>query len=162
LPEAAITAVALVLAGLLHLVRLARWAGERTAAEPLVLVLHLAYAFVPVGALALAAEIALPGLGGLGAVQHLWMGGAIGLMTLAVMTRATLGHTGQALTAGPGTAGIYLGLVGAVLLRLGAGLVPGLAWPFYMASGLFWIAAFGGFLALYGPHLLRAKPAKSV
>jgi uncharacterized protein involved in response to NO len=162
LPGSLATALALLLAGGLHLLRLARWAGMRTGAEPLVLVLHLAYAFVPIGALALAAEIALPGLAGLGAVQHLWMGGAIGLMTLAVMTRATLGHTGQTLTAGPGTVAIYLSVILAVLLRVGAGVAPGLASSLYTVSGVFWITAFSGFLALYGPLLLRTKPAKAV
>ncbi|MFP5511289.1 MAG: NnrS family protein, partial [Alphaproteobacteria bacterium] len=97
LPLGALTGLVLALAGLLHALRLARWAGHRTLAEPLVTVLHAGYAFVPVGALALAAEILAPGGFGMAGAQHFWMAGAIGLMTLAVMTRATLGHTGQAL-----------------------------------------------------------------
>lgn len=56
LPLGALTGgVALALAGVLHILRLARWAGHRTFAEPLVTVLHAGYAFVPLGALALAA-----------------------------------------------------------------------------------------------------------
>jgi len=114
-PSAMLTGIALALAGGLHVIRLARWAGHRTLAEPLVTVLHAGYAFVPLGALALAAEILAPGSIGMAGAQHLWMAGAIGLMTLAVMTRATLGHTGQALTAGAGTITIYAALIISVL-----------------------------------------------
>jgi len=162
LPWHPATGAMLVAAGLAQLWRLARWAGHRTLAEPLVTVLHLAYAFLPIGALVLGAEILVPGaVGGAGA-QHLWTGGAIGLMTLAVMTRATLGHTGQALRADAGTLAIYLALVVAVLARVAAGLWPMQAALLHGVSGLAWIAAFGGFAAIYGRLLLRAAPAKRV
>jgi uncharacterized protein involved in response to NO len=160
LPHDLFTGAALILAGALHLARLGRWAGHRTMAEPLVAVLHFGYAFLPLGALAIGAEIVAPGLFGAAAAQHLWMGGAIGLMSLAVMTRATLGHTGQPLAAGPGTVAVYACLVGAVLARVGAGLWPGAAAGLHAAAGLLWIAAFGGFAAIYGPLLLRPPPAR--
>ena len=160
LPNHPATGVLLLLAGGLHLVRLARWAGERTLAEPLVAVLHLGYLFLPLGAVAIAAEILLPGPFGMASAQHLWMGGAAGLMTLAVMTRATLGHTGQTLTVGPGTVVIYAALVGAVLARLGAGIWPDQAHLLHMVAGAGWIAAFGGFAVFYGPLLLRLPDAK--
>ena len=48
-PEQAITAIALLLSGILHLVRLARWSGHRSRSEPLVWVLHLGYAFIALG-----------------------------------------------------------------------------------------------------------------
>jgi uncharacterized protein involved in response to NO len=160
LPDHRVTAILLLLTGGLHLVRLARWAGDRTLAEPLVAVLHLGYAFLPLGAVAIAAEIMMPGHLGMAAAQHLWMGGAAGLMTLAVMTRATLGHTGQALTAGPGTVGIYAALVVAVLARLAAGIWPDQAHLLHMAAGAGWIFAFGSFALIYGPLLLRLPAAK--
>jgi uncharacterized protein involved in response to NO len=161
LPFHLATGAALVLAGALHLARLSRWAGHRTLAEPLVTVLHAGYAFLPLGALAVGAEILAPGLFGAAAAQHLWMGGAIGLMTLAVMTRATLGHTGQALAAGPGTIAIYLSLVSAVLARVAAGIWPAEAGLLHAASGVLWIGAFGGFALVYGRYLLRLPPAKA-
>jgi len=161
LPLGVPTGVALLAAGALQIWRLARWAGDRTAREPLVLVLHVAYAFLPFGALALGVEAIWPGSLGGTAAQHLWMAGALGLMTLAVMTRATLGHTGQALTAGPGTVALYVALVASVLLRLAAGLWPASAALLYAASGLAWIAAFGGFAVLYGAALLQAPAAKA-
>jgi uncharacterized protein involved in response to NO len=162
LPDHPATGVLLLLAGGLHFARLARWAGDRTLAEPLVAVLHLGYAFLPLGAVAIAAEILTPGSLGMASAQHLWMGGAAGLMTLAVMTRATLGHTGQALTAGPGTVVLYAALVGAVLARLGAGIWPDQAHLLHMVAGAGWIAAFGGFTLFYGPLLLRLPAAKRI
>lgn len=162
LPLAPLTAVALSVAGILHLVRLARWAGLATLSEPLIFVLHVAYIFVPLGALALAAEVFVPGAAGLGAVQHFWMAGAIGLMTMAVMTRATLGHTGQVLTAGSGTVVIYGSILGATLLRVCAGLWPSASMTLYSISAVLWIAGFAGFAVLYGRLLLRARPAKSL
>ncbi|WP_323780954.1 NnrS family protein [Thalassovita sp.] len=161
-PLHALTGAVLGLAGILHVIRLARWAGHRTVPEPLVAVLHAGYAFVPLGALALAAEILAPGAFAMAGAQHLWMVGAIGLMTLAVMTRATLGHTGQALTAGAGTMIIYAALVLSVAARVAAGLWPDLANSLLTVAGLGWIAAFGGFAVVYGPPLLRLPAAKRV
>jgi len=156
------TGAALIVVGILHAARLARWAGDRTGAEPLVWVLHLGYAFVPLGAVVIGLEILWPGLIGGAAAQHLWMAGAAGLMTLAVMTRATLGHTGRALTAGLGTVAIYLALVLAVLARVAAGLWPAQAEVLHALSGLAWVGAFGGFALLYGPLMLRQKPATAL
>ena len=89
------------------------------------------------------------------------MGGAVGLMTLAVMTRATLGHTGQALAAGPGTVAIYAALVAAVLARVAAGVWAGEAGLLHAAAGLLWIGAFAAFAVVYGRLLLRFPPAKA-
>lgn len=157
-PAEPVTGAALAAAGGLHLARLSRWAGDRCTAEPLLLVLHLAYGLLPLGSLALAVEALSPGLFGMIAAQHLWMAGTIGLMTLAVMTRATLGHTGQELTAGRGTVAIYAALVAAVAARIAAGALPAQAGTLLTLSGLAWIASFGGFAALYGPSMLRPRP----
>ncbi|ARU00434.1 NnrS family protein [Yoonia vestfoldensis] len=162
LPLWTLTGLALALAGVLHALRLVRWAGYRTFAEPLVTVLHAGYAFVPLGALALAVEILLPGSFGMAGAQHLWMAGAIGLMTLAVMTRATLGHTGQPLTAGTGTVMIYAALTLSVLARVAAGVWPEISDPLHMVAGLGWIMAFGGFAVIYGALILRLPAAKRV
>ncbi len=150
--------LALALAGVLHLARLVRWAGHHCAAEPLVWILHAGYAFIPLGALAIAVAILTPAGPSMATAQHLWTAGAVGVMTLAVMTRATLGHTGQVLTAGPGTLALYLLAILAVLARATAAtLVADTAWM-YDLSGLCWIMAFGGFAVLYGPLLWRRRP----
>jgi len=152
-PFANSTGIVLVGLGLLHLVRLARWQGHHTIQEPLVWVLHLSYAFIPLGALYLGTELLL-GNPATGAAQHIWMTGAIGAMTLAVMTRATLGHTGRALTANKATVAIYLCLFAAVAARVATPALPLLGY----AAGLLWLAAFGGFAYSYGPMLFYPKP----
>lgn len=158
-PQSPVSGIGLLVVGVLHILRLARWCGWRTGAEPLLLVLHVGYAFLPLGALALAADVLLPSAIGAGAAQHLWMAGAIGLMTLAVMTRATLGHTGRTLTAGSGTLAIYGMLIASVVLRCFSPLLPDL--PLLEAAAVMWVGAFGGFALLYGPLMLRATPGKA-
>ena len=162
LPLGALTGFALALAGVLHALRLARWAGHHTFAEPLVTVLHAGYAFVPLRALALATEILAPGSFGMAGAQHFWMAGAIGLMTLAVMTRATLGHTGQDLRAAAGTVTIYLALILSVLARVAGGVWPEFSSPLNTVAGLFWTLAFGSFAIIYGGLLQRLPAAKRI
>jgi uncharacterized protein involved in response to NO len=155
LPFGRVTAGAMLVAGLLQLVRLARWAGDRTAAEPLVLILHVGYAFVPIGML-LAAAGAL-GLVPESAGVHAWTAGAVGTMTLAVMTRASLGHTGHALTATRATQAIYAAVVLAAVARIGAALAPDWSASLLHITVVAWTAAFVGFALLFGPILLRAN-----
>lgn len=146
----------LMMAGALHVVRLARWAGDRTMSDRLVLVLHVAYAFVPVGFLLLGAALLWPRAIAASAGIHAWTTGAVGLMTLAVMTRATLGHTGRPLTASLATQIIYLCALVAALARIAAALG---GWTDLLhVAGLAWIAAFGGFVVIYGPLLVARPP----
>ncbi|MGJ4892714.1 NnrS family protein [Bradyrhizobium sp. HKCCYLRH3099] len=154
-PEGRATALTLALAGLLHTARLARWAGDRTLRERLLVILHVGYAFVPLGFFASAAASAgwvLPSAG-----LHAWMVGAAGVMTLAVMTRATLGHTGHALTATPATQAIYLGIILAAIARVCAVLQPAHAELLLHAAAFAWITAFAGFALAFGPLLLGLK-----
>ncbi len=155
-PFAYITGTALVALGVLHLARLARWQGHRALGEPLVWALHVSYGFIPLGAFALGLDQLLGNPGTAGA-QHLWMAGGIGAMTLAVMTRATLGHAGRALVAGRATVAIYLCLFAAAIARFWASVYPDLSY----VSGLLWLAAFAGFAVVYGPLLLRPRPEKN-
>jgi uncharacterized protein involved in response to NO len=154
-PSGKITAAALAAAGALHIVRLARWAGDRTWRDRLVLILHVGYAFVPFGfLLAGAAAIDLvPADTG----THAWMVGAAGTMTLAVMTRASLGHTGSALNASVMTQAIYAAAVIAALARICSSLEPAWSELLLQVSAFAWVAAFFGFAISFGPLLVRAK-----
>lgn len=105
-PEHLLSTFACALAATMQTWRLSRWSGQYTHAEPLVWALHVGYAFVPLGFLAVALGNVLPGIAQ--AAQHVWMAGAVGLMTLAVMTRASLGHAGRSLHATPPIAALIV------------------------------------------------------
>ncbi len=158
LPEAMATAAPCLAAGIANLARLLRWQGQQTLSEPLLWSLHLAYAFLGLGFIALAA--ATLGLFDTAAALHIWLAGTVGLMTLAVMTRATRGHTGRQLKAPPSTALIYALAVVAVAARVAAALVADKLLFLYAASAA-WIAAFVLFAAIYGPYLLTRTPKKT-
>jgi uncharacterized protein involved in response to NO len=147
----------LALAGVLHTIRLARWQPQRTASEALVWVLHLAYAFIPLGFLLAGHAAMWNSTEAHQAGIHAWTAGAIGLMTLAVMTRATRGHTGHALTAPAGTVVVYITVALATLARIAAAALPQQAAMLLQASGLLWVVGYGLFVALYGPMLLRPR-----
>lgn len=159
-----VVAPASILAGLMLLPaaaaqawRLGRWAGERTWREPLVLVLHAGYAFVPLGFATLAVSILWPGALAQSEALHAWTVGAVGVMTLAVMTRATLGHTGRDLTATRSTRTIYLAIVVAALARISAASLSSYASIALTFSATAWLAAFGLFVLVYGPMLVTAR-----
>jgi uncharacterized protein involved in response to NO len=160
-PEGRITAGLAALAAILLALRLARWRGWATWSEPLLLVLHLGYGFVPLGFAFLAVSALHPELVPGGVVIHAWAAGAVGTMTLAVMTRATLGHTGRALTAGGATTAIYVAVLAAALSRVIAPLAGDLFLPLVLFSGTCWTLAFLGFVATYGRFAVapRLKPA---
>ncbi|MBI5131563.1 MAG: NnrS family protein [Rhodopseudomonas palustris] len=151
-PVAMWTGYALAGAGALHLVRLARWAGYRTGRERLLLILHVGYAFVPVGFLlnACSAFGIVPTAAGV----HAWMAGAAGIMTLAVMSRASLGHTNQVLTASCATQAIYAAIIISVMARICAILAPAHSLPLLHVAAFGWAAAFLGFALSYGPTLI--------
>ena len=143
-------------AGIAASVRLSRWCGLGTLREPLVFILHLGYGWLALGLLLLGANGLYPLLPSTTAL-HALTAGAIGTMTLAVMTRATLGHTGRALAAGPGTRAIYLLVTLAALLRLAAPLGGEHAFVLTSIAGAAWSGAFGLFALLYGGSLIRTR-----
>lgn len=154
-PLSPVVGALLVGAGLLHLVRLARWAGDRTLADRLVLILHVGYAFVPTGFLLTGTAALVPEWVPMTAGIHAWTVGAMGVMTLAVMTRASLGHTGSALVASRATEMIYASVVLSAVLRIMASFTyPG---ALVLIAALAWIAGFGAFVVAYGPLLVRPR-----
>ena len=154
-PAHRLSGVLLIVAGCLQAVRLARWAGDRTVADRLVLVLHIGYAFVPFGFIMIGFAAFVPEVPATAGI-HAWTAGAIGLMTAAVMTRATLGHTGQPLQAGRATQAIYALLLAAALVRIVAAFMASV--ELLEFTGLCWTAAFILFVLLYGPLLAMRSP----
>ena len=124
--------------------------------EPLLWILHLGYGWLAVGFLLLALERFLPLVPQTTALHALTVG-AIGTMTLAVMTRASLGHTGRPLVAGVGTTAIYLLVTLAALLRLLAPLWGEAYMPAMNLAGASWSGAFGLFVLLYARPLMTRR-----
>jgi uncharacterized protein involved in response to NO len=152
--ETPIGAVVLA-AATLQVVRWARWSGYRTYRDPLVLVLHVGYLWVPVG-------LALLGLSLIGLVPrtaaiHALTAGAMATMILAVMTRASLGHTARELKANAATVVIYLLVTAGALLRVTAALRLIDYNRGIEIAGLAWGAAFLLFLIAYAPVLWRPR-----
>jgi len=155
-PDTAAAAWAALVAGLANAVRLARWQGLRVLREPLLWVLHAGYAWLAVGFLLLAGSHILCVLPPTAALHALTVG-AIGTMTLAVMTRASLGHTGRPLVAGAGTTTIYALITLAAVLRLLAPLASSHYALVLDVAGTVWSAAFALFVLLYAAPLARPR-----
>ncbi|MFT3728137.1 MAG: NnrS family protein [Terricaulis sp.] len=156
-PYAAATGVILLGAGALNFIRLARWRGWRTHAEILVLILHVGYLWLAIALSLLGASIlfpaSVPAISGI----HALTAGAFGVMTLAVMTRASRGHTGQPLTADRGTQWIYALVTIGAALRVAGPFFGAINFVFVIVSAVLWSAAFAAFAFLYGPLLVSVR-----
>lgn len=163
-PDAPFAAVVLLLAATAQFARLAGWVGWRAWRDPLVLVLHGAYLFIPIGFVLHACAILHPAIVPPSAGLHAWTIGAASGMILAVMTRATLGHTGRALEASPATIALYVAIALSAFARIAAALAPHYSYTLLYLSAGGWIVAFAGFASLYGPYLFtrrRSPPPQS-
>lgn len=163
-PAAALVAVSpricggiLLLAGIANLVRMVFWHGGKTLRMPIVWILHAGYGWIAVGLLlegmALLTEESLFPV----ALHVLTMGG-IGTMTLAMMTRVSLGHTGRPLQVSGWITAAYLVLQAGIVVRtVGGWLLP----EFYLLTVLVaaagWTFAFSVFSAVYLPILVRPR-----
>ena len=160
IPQLSLTGMLLLLAGALQLVRLARWKGLRTFADPLVLILHVSFLWVPAGLLLLGASVLTPAIPQSAAV-HALTAGAMASMILAVMTRASLGHTGRELRADGATQAVYLLITLGALARVAAPLDLERYTELMRGSGLLWGAAFLLFLIRYAPILFGPRLGES-
>ena len=156
LPEFRPFGLLLVLGAAINLWRLLRWHGAATIAEPLLLILHIGYGWLVFGTFLL-------GVGVLGtdvplsAAIHALTVGAIGTMILAVMTRATRGHSGRELSADRATVLIYALVSLAAITRVLAAIAVTWTMPLLVVSACLWICAFAGFAVSYSPMLLLPR-----
>jgi uncharacterized protein involved in response to NO len=152
-PDNRIAGCIAVIAAALQVVRLAQWRTRLTLRQPIVWILHVAYAWLPAG-LALKAAALLGGY----AIAAFWLHaltiGALTTMIVAVMTRASLGHTGRPLRLHPLTTLAYGLLIAATLVRVFGLSLPGMSYPMAIAAAAtLWTAAFLLFVGIYSPML---------
>ena len=156
LPTHPLTGVLAVTAALLHALRLARWKGFATISNPLLFVLHVAYAWLPVG-YALLACAAFGWLFSPTTALHALTMGAIGGTVLAVTTRVALGHTGRPLQAARATVVAYWLLMIAVVIRT-LGPFSGFSYLLVIdLAAMGWVLAFAVFTWVYWPILSRSR-----
>ena len=155
-PDERLTGLILLLASAAQLLRLLRWGGARTFSDPLVLVLHLGYLWIPIGLLLLGLSVAgadVPRSAGI----HALTAGAMATMILAVMSRASLGHTGRALVASPMTVVSYACVTIGAAVRVSASLGLGDYASMLDIAGVVWGAALLIFAIVYAPILWKPR-----
>lgn len=156
-PEGRAAGAVAAAAAVIHAFRLSQWQGLRTVRAPIVWVLHAGYLWLAVG-FALKAIALLTGLPFAAFYLHAFTIGAATTMIMAVMTRASLGHTGRPLVVARPTVWAYGLLTAATAVR-----VFGPAWlplPYFsvvLLAATLWTAAFVLFLAVYAPILLSPR-----
>jgi uncharacterized protein involved in response to NO len=156
-PDGLAAGIVAAVAAVAHALRLSGWKSFRVRGEPILWILHVAYAWIPV-ALALKACLLLGEFSWAAKWQHALTYGAFSTMILAVMTRASLGHTGRPLVVSRAIAVAYVTLtVGALLRVFGGAIVPDHYLLTLSASGLAWVIAFAIFVWVYGPILMAPR-----
>lgn len=156
-PASLVTALLAGLAAVVHAVRLAGWYTNKFWSVPLLWILHLGYAWIALG-FALLALSATGVAGSAGSALHAFTVGGIGVLTLGMMARVSLGHTGRMLEPVPLMTWAFVAVNFAALVRVATPLLfPQFHIAGMAASGLAWIAAFGLFTTIYAPLLLRPR-----
>ena len=156
------TAPAAAIAALMHIARQARWAPLATRDNPILWILHLSYAWIPLGLVLLA--MASYGVVALSVPLHAFGAGAVGGMIIGMITRTALGHTGAPLRARWPETTAYLLVHAAAASRVAAGFLPTSYYEHLWAAGHLWALAFILYFVVYAPRLAltgrRPIPAK--
>jgi uncharacterized protein involved in response to NO len=153
MPHSALVGAFLFAAGALLAARLFRWRGLSTVREPILFVLHLGYGWLAASFALLGLAIMLPEAVPHAAALHALTAGSVGTMTLAVMTRASLGHTGRVIVADRFVVAMY-GMVSAgAVLRVAAPLAGDWYGHVLACGGTLWAGAFLLFALRYAPIL---------
>jgi uncharacterized protein involved in response to NO len=155
-PVSKLAALAAAIAAAVHGLRLYGWHTRKLWSVPLLWVLHLGYAWIVVGF----ALVALSALGWVAASTaiHAFTAGAIGTLTLGMMSRVSLGHTGRMLEPASVVSVAFGLIVAAAVVRVGGPLIftGGDDWAILL-SGLLWMLAFALFIVVYAPFLIQPR-----
>jgi uncharacterized protein involved in response to NO len=155
-PEKPVTAVVAASAAVFHVIRLMQWKTARTLKHPIIWILHVAYAWLPIGLVLKA--LAIFGIYAGSFWLHALTIGALSTMIVAVMTRASLGHTGRPLIVHPAITVAYLMLTAAAFTRVFAMALFKLEYStMILLSAVLWSIAFAIYLYIYTPILWRPR-----
>ncbi|MBI1283432.1 MAG: NnrS family protein [Thiobacillus sp.] len=155
--DSPVTALLAALAAGVHGIRLAGWHTRKYWSVPLLWILHLGYAWIALGFALLAlsaAGIAATAVSSL----HAFTAGGIGVLTLGMMARVSLGHSGRMLEPAPVMTRAFVAINLAALIRVALPLLfPGVYMQIMAAAAVAWMVAFGLFVVVYAPMLLRPR-----
>ena len=156
--NATVTGSVALIAGLVNLARMRGWGTFATLRTPILWILHAGYAWLAAG-LILRGAAELSGLIPLDAGIHALTIGTIGSMTIGMMSRVALGHTGRSIVAAWLTVAAYWLVNAAALLRVAFALTwdDTLRAASLMGSGVLWSMAFAFFAIVYWPILSRPR-----
>ncbi len=156
-PESHVTALLAAAASAIHFVRLAGWHTRKLWSVPLLWILHLGYGWIVLGFALLALSSAgMPAAGS--SALHAFTAGGIGVLTLGMMARVSLGHSGRLLEPAPAMTLAFVAVNVAALIRVALPLLFPAAYAQWIeVAGLAWILAFGIFVTVYAPILLRPR-----
>ena len=156
-PASLVTALLAAVAATVHGIRLAGWYTRKFWAVPLLWILHLGYAWITLGFVLLALSAVGMSAAAVSAL-HAFTAGGIGVLTLGMMARVSLGHTGNPLEPAPVMTLAFVAINLAALVRVVLPLFfPAAYAPIMTAAGVVWVAAFGVFVVVYAPKLLRPR-----
>ena len=150
------TGLAAGMAAVAHGARLALWQPWLTLKRPILWILHVSYAWIVVylALRVLAAGELVP----VSLVTHALTVGAIGGLTVGMMTRTARGHTGRPLEAGKLEIACYALVQSAAIVRVfGPLILPQWYLGAIVASGALWAAAFTLLVVKFGPMLLKPR-----
>lgn len=155
---APLTGMLALLAGIAVAVQAIGWNPLAARGNPMLWILHAAYAWIPIG-------LVLLGLASLSIVSrsaaiHALAVGSMGGLIIGMITRTALGHSGRMVRAGRVEVVVFVLVLLAATMRTAAALIP----PFYLAgmlaAGSVWAAAFLLYVVSYGPILLGKRPPR--
>lgn len=151
-----VSVLALLQAGL-HGWRLAGWYHHDVWKKPMVWVLVLAYLWIVLG-FVLKALVVL-GWASHSVAVHGFAAGGVGLVTLGMMARVSLGHTGRNVNAPPAGMAAVFGLVAlsGVFRVLGVWLLPSAYGLWILLGQIAWVAGFGLFALIFLPFWIKAR-----
>lgn len=156
MPDNIVTGYLLTGAGILNLIRLSRWRLMAILTNPILLILQIGYFWLCIGLLTLGLfvvySIDQPDI-----PVHILTVGAFSTMIVAVMTRASLGHTGRKLIASKLTIAAYICINLSVITRILAAYVESLNMPLLHISATAWILCFVLFIIQYAPYFFMKK-----
>ena len=157
-PLTPVLAFVALLSGGIQLVRMGSWGTRSALRIPLLAVLHFGYFWIGAGQILLAVSLLTPAIGETVALHALTIG-VIGTMTVGMMTRVTLGHTGRPIRDSWSTVAAFSAMALSVVARLAAAVVPASRIPTtWMISGTFFSLALLLYLGLAWRPLTTPRP----